>query len=54
MSNQEQKIRSQQILRKVIKDIESVMRLLDTEDAVSIIRLRSAVKDVKIAEGELR
>lgn len=54
LSKPEQKIRSQQLLRRVIKDIDVAMKLLDNEDVIALSRLRSALKDVKIAEGQLR
>lgn len=54
MSKPEQKIRSQQLLRRAIKDIDVAMKLLDNEDVIALSRLRSALKDVKIAEGQLR
>ena len=54
LSKQEYKTRSQQLLRRAIKDIDVAMKLLDAEEVIALSRLRSALKDVKIAEGKLR
>jgi hypothetical protein len=50
----DQKIRAQMILRKVQKDLELASRLLDTQDVAVLQRLRSALRDVKTAEVQLR
>jgi hypothetical protein len=42
------------ILRKVQKDLELASRLLDTQDVAVLQRLRSALRDVKTAEVQLR
>lgn len=54
MANDNQKIVVQQLLRKVLRDLETAARLLDTQDAVVIQRLRSASREVKRADGQLR
>lgn len=54
LSNKTQNIRSQQLLRRALKDIETAMKLLDFEEVLAISRLRSAIKDVKVAEAQIR
>ena len=50
----DQKVRAQQLLRRALKDLELAARLLDLQDAAVIQRLRSASREVKIAESQLR
>ena len=54
LAKDDQKIMAQQLLRKVLKDLEVAARLLDPQDAAVIQRLRSASREVKRAEGQLR
>ena len=54
LAKDDQKLMAQQILRKVLKDLETAARLLDLQDAAVIQRLRSASREVKRAEGQLR
>jgi len=42
------------LVRKALKELEGAARLLDTEDTVVIQRLRSASRDAKRAEADLR
>ena len=54
LSNKTQNIRSQQLLRRALKDVETVMKLLDLEEILALSRLRSAIKDIKVAEAQIR
>jgi hypothetical protein len=54
LSNKTQNIRSQQLLRRALKDIETAMKLLDFDEVLAISRLRNAIKDVKVAEAQIR
>lgn len=49
-----QKIVAQQLLRKVLRDLEKAARLLDPSEVTVLQRLRSASLDVKRAEVQLR
>lgn len=50
----DQKLRAQQLLRRALKDLETAARLLDPQEVGVIQRLRSASRDVKQAEAQLR
>jgi hypothetical protein len=54
LATDDQKLRAQQLLRRALKDLELVSRLLDTQEAGVLQRVRSASRDVKIAEAQLR
>ena len=54
MVTDDQKIRAQQLLRRALKDLELAARLLDPQEAGVIQRIRSASRDVKVAEAQLR
>jgi len=54
LSNKTQNIRSQQLLRRALKDVETAMKLLDLEEILALSRLRSAIKDIKVAEAQIR
>ena len=54
MATDDQKLRAQQLLRRALKDLELASRLLDLQDSGVLQRLRSASRDVKIAEAQLR
>jgi hypothetical protein len=41
-------------LRRALKDVETVMKLLDLEEILALSRLRSAIKDIKVAEAQIR
>jgi len=45
---------AQQLLRKVLKDMETVARLLDPQEVGVLQRLRGASREVKRAEAQLR
>jgi hypothetical protein len=54
LSTNDQKLRAQQLLRRALKDLELASRLLDPEELAVLQRLRSASRDVKVAEAQLR
>ncbi len=54
MATDDQKIRAQQLLRRALKDLEAAARLLDPAEANVLQRLRSASREVKRAEAQLR
>jgi hypothetical protein len=54
LATDDQKLRAQQLLRRALKDLELASRLLDMQEASVLQRLRSASRDVKIAEAQLR
>jgi hypothetical protein len=54
LATDDQKLRAQQLLRRALKDIELASRLLDPQEAAVLQRLRSASRDVKVAEAQLR
>ena len=54
LATDDQKLRAQQLLRRALKDLETAARLLDPQEVGVIQRLRSASRDVKQAEAQLR
>jgi hypothetical protein len=50
----DQKARAQQLLRRALKDLELAVRLLDQPETGVLQKLRSASRDIKIAEAQLR
>ena len=54
MATDDQKIRAQQLLRRALKDLDLAARLLDPQELGVLQRLRSASRDVKVAEAQLR
>jgi hypothetical protein len=54
LTKDDQKLMVQQLLRKVLKDLETAARLLDPQEVGVIQRLRSASREVKRADGQLR
>jgi hypothetical protein len=54
LATDDQKLIARQLLRKVLKDLDAVARLLDPQDAVVIQRLRSASREVKRADEQMR
>jgi len=54
LATDDQKLRAQQLLRRALKDLETAARLLDQQEVGVIQRLRSASRDVKQAEAQLR
>ena len=54
MSSNDQKANAQRLLKRALKDIITAARLLDSEDALVLHRLRNLTRDIKIAEVQLR
>jgi len=54
LATDDQKVRAQQLLRRALKDLETAARLLDPTEADVLQRLRSASREVKRAEAQLR
>lgn len=54
MATDDHKLRAQALIRRARKDLEAASRLLDPEHVAMTQRLRSALRDVKRVEGELR